>query len=199
MPDDWADIDAMAEAIDRVDAGQLWRHDLHPMVQAVASEMRQFFVHADAVEYDTRWCPEFDESRPETMSRYYLLTYGSNTLYPLSSLEQWTYAARQLLPEPKCNAHITSACHRQEEVGDVVDEDPPVGQVAVSRGEFICVFNICALCFVALRTLTFDDWPLYSGPWPWCDSGPKWFDPANPTVLKDMGIQFNADDDLWGI
>lgn len=194
LPEDWAEIDALADAMDFLqNAPVSVRFDNIPEFQAMAGEMRRFPVHADETEYDTRWCPEFDPARPETMSRYYLLIHGSTTLFPLSSVEQVTYAAEALMGEPRCQAHITADCHRQQDCGDVLDEDPPIGIFAHARGEIVCAFYMCALCFHQLQHLTFNDWPEYAGPWPWTDSGPFWFDPGKPTCMDHIGIP-----PMWG-
>lgn len=188
MPEDWAEIDALADAMDFVASTPVRPLEDHPAMQAMAAEMRKIAVHAEETEYDSRWCPEFDPARPETMSRYYFLTYGSNTLYPLSSLEQVPYVSKAVMGNPVCQAHITANCHRQQDCGDVLDEDPPVGAFAIVRGEYVCAFYMCALCVHALQHIGFDDWPEYAGPWPWTDGGPSWFDPANPAKVGDTGI-----------
>ena len=172
MPEDWDDVNAMAEQMDAVAGKPVSVLERYPTAQAVAMEMmRRLLTEPDEIEYDTRWCPEFDESKPETMSRYYALVKGCNVVVPLASIDQWVDVGRSLSPSPLCNAHIAAACYRQIDVGDVVPEDPPVAQVAVVRGEMVCIFNICVICYGALQELTFEDWPDYSGPFLWYDDG----------------------------
>lgn len=168
------EVTAMAEAIDSSHGTPVARLERQPVLQAVAAEMRRVFFSRDhAVEYDTRWCPQFDQSKPETMSRYYALVYGYDKLVPLSSLDQWRYVGEELVPTTDCLARLTADCHRQREHGDVTPDDPPVMQTAVVRGEIVCVFNICGLCYGSLGAIGFKDFPKYSGPIMWHDDGSR--------------------------
>src|SRR4051794_39659768 len=82
MPEDWAPINALAEVMDETITGPGGYFDAHPVTRAIAGEMVRALVNSEKT-YDTRWCPDFDESEPRTMVRYYALVYGSTTLIPL--------------------------------------------------------------------------------------------------------------------
>lgn len=206
LPDQWANINLAAEEIDRQTCRLNGHFDTLPIAQAVAGEMLSAFRRADPIEYDCRWCPEFElDSRIGTLDRYYALVHGSTTLVPLRDWDQWEQVADDAFPDPECNAHIDADCYRAMDRASTARRNgEPVEKVyaepiAVARGEFICIFCICRVCLQGLYSLTLSDWPEYSGPGLWFDTGPAWFDPSDPTVMKDMGIQFSNDPDIWGV
>lgn len=167
MPEDWAPINALAELMDETITGPSGYFDAHPVTRAIAGETVRALVNSERT-YDTRWCPDFDESRPRTMVRYYALIYGSTTLIPLDDLDQWEEVARRLFPEPRCDVHILHECYRLRDRKEFLDAET----IAMKRGEIVCLFNICTLCREALTWIDFGS-PEYSGPHPWTDDGSR--------------------------
>lgn len=223
LPEDWADIAAVAGAIDQETCQLNGEFDNNPIAQALAGEMVSKAMGFQApdpwaipdglsasaaqaacaesvstpwgekltLQYDTRWCPGFDEADPNTMNRYYALAYGSTTLYPLEDWPQWEQVADTVFPFPTCSVHLVHDCYRRL---DSDTKPKAVETISVSRGEIICIFNVCDLCAVALQgrngaAIPFDH-DRYSGPFPWqassCVSSEKnWESPQEDLYTDD--------------
>ncbi|WP_123023578.1 hypothetical protein [Mycolicibacterium stellerae] len=163
---------AAAEEMDEILAGPEGYFDAHPITRAISDEMIKCCRQGD-VDYDTRWSVDFDESRPETMARYYALAYASTTLIPLDDLTQWELVADTLFPDPRCDVHLLHDCYRLRDRGEYLRAET----VSMKRGEIICLFNICDMCLESLRWITFKS-PEYGGPHPWTDEGKRGDDPS---------------------
>lgn len=135
------DIEPLTDAFDSFDCRSrvALPHDGDQVARRIAGHM--FGRHVTTARrnrsVDFRWCPSHDEELPETMAHIYLLTYTNiDFVIPLRSVEQYREVAPKV-KRKKCEAQITRRCE-------------PAGAskfLAVTRGEYICLFNCCPACF----------------------------------------------------
>lgn len=206
--DDWGDITAMADAIEKLDAVS-FPFDNNAVAQRLAScWVSKYVTHWSSIgerTVDNRYCPEYDDSDPATMTRLYVLAYPSGMkAYPLSDPTQWLQVAEDLLPlrlpfrtslttasgGQLCFANLTLAC-----------SEGARGYLAVKRGEYLCLFLICPACLDALHTVELDS-DEYKGPRPWTDD--RVADPEQYGVNKNPWSDERSalapeDDDPWSL
>jgi hypothetical protein len=159
---DWSEVDKEAQKMVAVGNAKVAGLEESPTAKKVAADMRSW--HEDqwrnlgGIPYDTRFCPEFDETNPGT--QFYAITYGQGcALFPLPNLHAWEdVAALALCNDTGCGAHVTVFCKAVQPHG--VDE---YQVFAVKRGEIICVVKCCSQCFEYLRSAQADDFD-YIGP-----------------------------------
>jgi hypothetical protein len=190
-PTDWDAIDAMADELNQVVGDEFSPLDRNPIAQRLASWwVAKHVTNGDGQRsIDTRFCPEYDDVDPATMSRLYVLAYPRTEVFPLSDPGQYQQVAEQVLPlgdpEAMCFANITRDC----------DGLNPCEHLAVKRGEYLCVLTICAPCRKAVDTLDVDS-DEYVGP------AESWFDDREGKPPDDPSLPKNPwapDDDPWSI
>ncbi|MCA4757484.1 hypothetical protein [Mycobacterium avium] len=140
-PGDWRDdIEPLADAFDSFDnrAQPSLPYDNDPVARRIAGHLVKRHVTEASRErsVDLRWCPSHDEDLPETMAHVYVLTHASiDFVIPLRKVEQY----REVVPKIRrntCEAQITRLC----------EPDGASTVLAVTRGEYICLFNCCPAC-----------------------------------------------------
>src|SRR4051794_31544031 len=84
MPGDWAATAALGDELNRSMFLEL-PHDHNPVAQRMAGHMVKEHIKAwDAAgkrSVYTRWCPEHDESRSDTLATLYALSYSGDPAY----------------------------------------------------------------------------------------------------------------------
>lgn len=139
-------------------------------------------------ELDTRFCPEYDDADPATMTRLCLLAYPRTEVFPLSDPGQHQQVAEEILPldnpDAMCFANITRDC----------DGLNPCTHLVVKRGEYLCVLTICAPCRIAVDTLSVNS-PEYVGP------QEEWLDDREGKAPDDPALPKNpwTSDDPWSL
>jgi hypothetical protein len=189
-PTDWEAAVQQGDELNEVVVQEFSPLDNNPIAQRLASWWVAKHVSNgdDQRQLDTRFCPEYDDADPATMTRLYVLAYPRMEVFPLSDPGQYKRVAEELLPlnnpDAMCFANITRDC----------DGLNPCEHLVVKRGEYLCVLTICAPCRQAVDTLDFDS-DEYVGP------RKSWFDdregvpPDDPSLPKSPW----APDDPWSI
>lgn len=177
MPEDWDYANLLAEGMAELD-GIEFEFDSNPIAQRLAADMVRTLTalwsrYHDERPVDTRYCPEYDDANPHTMSRLYVLTHMDRAAHPLRNPSQYRQAASELLKDSGgCYPSVTRKCDKV-----------PSKFVAVKRGEYLCLFKLCRTCRKALETLAVDS-DEYNGPDEWYDdrtaSAPDATLPLNP-------------------
>lgn len=143
-PDDWRNkIDPLVEAFDNNDFGRELCYDSDPVARRIAGHMVKEHIKLwDIVKRRVvlkHWCPEHDESRPETVASLYALCYGEigGSAYAMQGMAQLKEVTQELLgEEPECQARVNRRCSRNN----------ATKFLAVKRGEYICLFRLCGVC-----------------------------------------------------
>lgn len=158
MPEDWEHIDSVATKIDENTFGVRGLLNNNDIARAIAADMVRY-QREQLATFKTRWCPGFDEAKPETMARCYALAEGELSLFPLAHPSQWSEVAEHYCTDWDCHAQIVRKCKSTPAARERIEA------VAVTRGEIICIFGICSLCRDALSWISFDH-ASYTGPRP---------------------------------
>jgi len=143
MPEDWARTEAMDNA-----ACLELPHDRDSVARRLAGNMVKAHIRIrDLVGKRTvwpQWCPEHNESRPDTMASLYVLTMDQpSVIIALRDITQLAEAASEaLVHQSSCEARVTRWC----EPGCATDV------LTVKRGEYICAFKACRACMQHIRT-----------------------------------------------
>ncbi|BCO56984.1 hypothetical protein [Mycobacterium intracellulare] len=186
LPEDWQAASQAADTVSTLD-GLQFPFDSNWMARRVAADIvrtRQLqWASSGERPVDTRYCPEYDDSRVDMMSRLYVLTPHHSAVFPLSTTSQYKQAAAELLADIKVCVPIQDIC-----------DEMPRKFVAVRRGDYLCLFKLCRTCRMALEELEDDNDPDYVGPPEWHDdrvwhSPPDYDDfdyvPMNPWTTKE--------------
>jgi hypothetical protein len=199
MPEEWEAINAMAEAVGEFDGIEL-PLDRNEIAQRIAADLvrtcTSMWARRGERTVDTRFCPEYDDSKVETMSRLYALTYADIPAYPLSDPSQYKQVAAELIGDiGGCWPPVTKDCDKT-----------PLKYVAVKRGDYLCLCKLCVTCRKAMETLTVDS-PDYIGPPEWVDDRTWKPDPFELQYKNPWTTQLSdweppkppPDDDPWSL
>ncbi|SLH95705.1 Uncharacterised protein [Mycobacteroides abscessus subsp. massiliense] len=141
LPDDWRDdIEPLADAFGSFDSRfrVALPYDDERIARRIAGHMvgRHVTTASRNRSVDLRWCPSHDEELPETMAHMYVLTYANiDFVIPLRKVEQYKEIAPKI-KRSRCEAQITRRC----------EPNRASRFLAVTRGEYICLFNTCRAC-----------------------------------------------------
>jgi hypothetical protein len=150
MPDQWAEITAMADQMSNALCLEL-PYDRNLVAQRIAGHMVKEHIKAwDAVGHrsvDERWCPESEAT-------LYALNYSGIPAWitALRSIEQLRGIKEDLLTGGgyfRCNARVNRHC---DLTVSGMNATYPVEPLAVKRGEYICVFIACRACLEHIHT-----------------------------------------------
>jgi hypothetical protein len=156
MPWEQDAITAMAEELNRNIASEL-PHDHDPVARRIAGHMVKEHIKAwDAAgkrSVYTRWHPDHDEFRSDTLATLYALSYSGDPAWivAMQDLSQLQEVADDALKGGwRCTVRVTRLC-------DGVQATDPNKQsatkyLAVKRGEYICLFNSCRACLEHIHT-----------------------------------------------
>lgn len=175
LENDWDEVDALAEAFDFVSPE--FPHDEDVVAQRLAAYLVKAHVEAceaaGARSVHDRWFPEHDDAAPAKMATLYVLSHTNHTyVIPLREARQVKDVATELRSS-RCEARVTRSC-KPESASKFL---------AVSRGEYICLFNICRACLQHIDSRAGFNQD-YTGP------AEEWLDNRTANVRSD---------DIWDI